>query len=247
MKYKINKKRLIIGSIIFVFLFVFLFFPLDTPQILFIPGLESIKSFIRKKSAKKDVLMHIEFSEKESLKEWKNRVFRGKTIYEIERQGDELFLGCKSKNSASALYRLLNYNSKEYPILSWRWRAKKFPNKDGISEIKFLDDYALRIDVIFASGFFTNFRCIEYVWDDKLQEGVKLVSPYSDKIVQLVLRKGQTNDGWISEERNIYEDYISFFGEKPKLDVRAIAVMSDSEGTKDSSEGDIKEMKVTRK
>jgi hypothetical protein len=35
---------------------------------------------------------------------------------------------------------------------------------------------------------------------------------------------------WISEERNIYKDYISYFGEEPP-EVAAIAIMTDTDNT----------------
>ena len=63
-------------------------------------------------------------------------------------------------------------------------------------------------------------------------------SPYSGQIRQLVIRSGP-NEGneWAEEKRNIYEDYKLLFGEKPKMKVSAIALMTDAEGTGTEAEG----------
>lgn len=193
-----------------------------------------------------NVFKTFDFSKQDSLKKWRNKIFKGKTEYWIDEKENEVFLHSMSKGAASALYHLVSYRITDYPFISWQWRPKKFPDKRGIKDPILKDDYALRLYVIFASGFFTNFRCVEYVWDEKLPAGTKMVSPYSDKIMQLVVRSGLGSGQWQYEERNVLEDYISLFGKKPRAKVRAIAVMSDSEGTRDTSEANFREIKITK-
>lgn len=193
-----------------------------------------------------DIFESLKFNDKKSLKGWKNKVFKGRTKYVIEEgRGDTYLLG-ESKSTASALYKRITYDIKKYPVLVWEWLPKKFPNKDGITNSKDKDDYALRVFVIFASGFFTNYRCVEYVWDKSLPEGTQLDSPYSEKIKQLVIRSGIGDGNWKHEERNVLNDYKLLFGEDPKLKVRAIAIMTDSEGSKDSSAAQFKEIKIVK-
>ena len=194
-----------------------------------------------------DIYKEFEFDEKKAMNKWKNKVFKGKTVYWIDGEGDEKFLHSKSEKTSSALYRLLSYKIKEYPLLGWEWRPVKFPDKSAVVDPKLKDDYALRVYVIFASGFFTNFRCVEYVWDESLPVGRKIVSPYSEKIMQIVIRSGQGSGEWVAEKRNVQKDYIDLFGEEPKLGVRGIAVMSDSEGSEDASEANFRDIKIMRK
>ena len=49
-----------------------------------------------------------------------------------------------------------------------------------------------------------------------------------------MLEQGKTDD-WKREERNVYEDYIKFFGVKPRLNVGAIAFMTDADSTNTSA------------
>lgn len=211
---------------------------------------KKIKGIIQTEAEKitfEDIFKWFSFSDKKAMDEWKNKVFKGKTIYWIDEKNNEKFLHSKSEKAASALYHLVNYKVKDFPIIIWRWRPSRFPNKEGVIDPKLRDDYALRLYVIFASGFFTNYRCVEYLWDQSLKEGTKLVSPYSDKIMQLVIKSGPCSEDWVDEERNVFLDYISLFGEEPKLDVRAIAVMSDSDGTQDSCEANFRGIKIIKR
>lgn len=234
--------RILSVVLIFSALFILLLFSSD----IFIVKKVILKSKVKTAPAEA-VLKWLSFSGDKALKEWKNKVFKGKTQYWIDQGKNEFFLHSKSEKTASALYHLASYNINNYPFISWEWIPLKFPDKEGITDPKLKDDYALRLYVIFASGFFTNFRCVEYLWDSELKEGTKQISPYSDKIMQFVVRSGNAANGWVVEERNVLEDYISLFGEKPTMKVRAIAIMSDSEGTQDSCEAYFKEIKIIKK
>lgn len=202
--------------------------------------------FTQENEPKFETFKHFEFSGDECLKGWKNKIFKGKSTYWIDSTELGNFLHAKSEKTSSAFYYMISYNIKDYPILSWEWRPIKFPGKTDNGDPIKSDDYALRIYVVFASGFFTNFKCIEYVWDESLKEGTKKVSPYSDKIMQLVVRSGAAATEWTSERRDVYEDYKHLFGSEPVLKVRAIAVMTDSEGSGTSSEGGIREIKIMK-
>ena len=65
--------------------------------------------------------------------------------------------------------------------------------------------------------------------------------------MQIVIRSGQGSGEWVAEKRNVQKDYIDLFGEEPKLGVRGIAVMSDSEGSEDASEANFRDIKIMRK
>ena len=140
--------------------------------------------------------------------------------------------------SASAIFCRIKFDISEYPHLLWKWRVGKFPNKRDETDPKKRDEFAARVYVVFSKGFFTNFRCVEYVWDETLPEGTQLTSPYSDKIRQLIIRSGRPNKNeWVSEHRNVYEDYEKLFGEKPNMKVVAVALMTNADGTGSEAEG----------
>ena len=234
---------IIIGLVI---LFVLLIFYFSRSGI--INQEKLIKLFFRKQKQDipENVYKSFGFSSEQCLKGWKNKIFKGKTRYWIDQQNGARFLHSNSEDSASAFYHLLSYKVEEYPILRWSWRPVKFPVKAGIKDPQRQDDYALRIYVVFASAFFANFKCIEYVWDEFLPEGTEMFSPFSDNIRQIVIESGPGTGRWVTEQRNVWDDYEKLFGQKPKQKVKAIAIMSDSEGSHDLSEANFKDIKIIK-
>ncbi len=184
------------------------------------------------------------FSEKDALKEWEEKVFRDRTSYLVEYDGDEGFLHAKSEQSASGYYYRIEFDAEEYPLMSWRWKAVRFPKKRGFRDIE-EDDYAARVYVIFLTRFFPLSKCLEYVWDETIPEGTIFSHPRTKNIKLFVVQSGKNKRGeWVFEERNIYEDYLKAFGGKPRTKVGAVAFMSDSDNTMGSVEAFYDEIKV---
>ena len=53
---------------------------------------------------KAEILKRFSFSESDSLKEWEEKVFKGKVSYKIEKNGDLSYVKALSGGSASAMY-----------------------------------------------------------------------------------------------------------------------------------------------
>lgn len=184
-------------------------------------------------------MFHVfEFNHKNDLNEWEEKIFHGHVNYWIDFKGPGGFVHSESTKTASAIFFRIKFDIARYPHLLWKWRVGKFPDKSKTTDPQKQDDFAARVYVIFSQGFFTNFRCVEYVWDESIPEGTIINSPYSDKIKQLVLRSGRLQkEEWAAEHRNVFEDYRKLFGELPKMKVAAIALMTDAEGTESEAEG----------
>ena len=72
-----------------------------------------------------------------------------------------------------------------------------------------------------------------------------MTSPYSRNLQLIVAEcgKGERNE-WVSEYRDIYEDYVMAFGEEPKLNIGAIAFMTDADSTGSTAESFYDEIKI---
>ena len=70
-----------------------------------------------------------------------------------------------------------------------------------------------------------------YVWAGTQPVGSAYPSPYSDRIVTIVLRSGDALAGrWSTEERDLVEDYKRHFGGHPEK-VFAVGLLVDSDNT----------------
>ncbi len=76
-------------------------------------------------------------------------------------------------------------------------------------------------------------RAINYVWANKLPQGASAPSPYTSNAMIVAVDSGDGKAGqWVSEERNIVEDYRKLFGEDPPK-LGAVAIMTDTDDTRD--------------
>jgi len=193
------------------------------------------------------------FNKDNALKEWQEKIFKGKVLYSVESEKQDGHLSAISEKSCSGLFYRIKFNSKKLPLISWQWKVVKFPEKAplGLGDVNKKqgwiekDDYAARVYVIFPSFNFRKTKSIEYIWDKELPEGKILTSPYSKNIKLIIVESGMDNiDKWVFEKRNIYEDYKASFGSPPRSNVGAIALMTDTDNTLSTAEALYKNMKV---
>lgn len=163
-------------------------------------------------------------------------MFKAKTTYAIARDGDRTALVARSNKSASGRIYKLDLDTKEYPMLSWSWKIDHTIKK-GDEKIKEGDDFAARVYAVFPRGFFSKTRAICYVWANRLPKGGHVASPFTNNVITVAVDSGNEQAGqWKSHQRNIYDDYRSFFGEEPPR-LGAIAIMTDTDNTGESAVG----------
>jgi len=189
----------------------------------------------------------------EDMAPWKELFFHGikrHTVYRVEGRGKDAYLRAEAEASASALYRKVELNLAEYPILSWRWKIDGII-QNGDARTKAGDDYTARIYVTFAyepaeAGLINSARhelaerlfgihapgsALNYIWANNLGKDAVIPSPYTNQEMMIAVESGAGKAGlWQREERNVYEDYIRAFGHKPPR-LTGIAVMTDSDNT----------------
>jgi hypothetical protein len=172
------------------------------------------------------------FSAKD-LTGWKEQtigLLKSKTVYTLSRDNDRDVLGAHSTKSASGQIYALKLDPKEYHTLKWSWKIDHTIKK-GDEKTKDGDDFAARVYVVFPRGFFSKTRAICYVWANRLPKGEHVVSPFTSNIITVAVDSGEDLAGhWTFHQRNIYEDYRTFFGEEPPR-IGAVALMTDTDNT----------------
>ncbi len=176
-----------------------------------------------------DVLKIDDFEDGLSAK-WQPKVFAGQTEYQVVSDQEGSCLHATSQGSASGLVYEIEFDPNQYPLLSWRWKVSNLLAK-GDGRTKQGDDYAARVYVIFPHWFFPKTRTLNYIWANRLPEGSIQPNAYTGNAMMLAVRSGPEYVGrWVSEERNLAEDFRRAFGEEPPL-AGAIAVMTDTDNT----------------
>ncbi len=161
---------------------------------------------------------------------WVEKSFKGKTQYEVTREDNHLCIKATSSASASALYYKIKYDTKDYPILTWRWKVDHILSK-GNARHKEGDDYAARVYVVFPSLAFWRTKALNYIWANKLPRGEAVPNPFTANAIMVAVESGPERTGqWVEEKRNIVEDYRRYFGKEPPK-AGAIAIMTDTDNT----------------
>jgi DUF3047 family protein len=167
-------------------------------------------------------------------------------------------LRVRSHHAAGSLAHSLDADTRETPMLAWRWKVDhvlekaRFGTKEG-------DDYAARLYVSFdvpleslsfgeramvrlarmVYGDEVPTAAICYVWDNTQALGTSAWNPYAEgRLRMVVLRNSATRGGeWVDESRDIEADFQAAFGatwKKPIPRVNGVAVSSDTDQTGES-------------
>ncbi|GJL56347.1 MAG: hypothetical protein NPIRA02_34790 [Nitrospirales bacterium] len=190
-------------------------------------------------------------------KEWQPLTFekiKEHTRYELIKDKDQVVVKATSVESSSGLTRAITIDPKTYPIITWRWKVENV-FKNGDVTRKEGDDYPARIYITFAYdsqkvGFFEQAKyetakllygqypplgAINYIWESKSPIGTMVPNPYTDRVRMFVTQSGTKKLGqWVTEERNVYEDYLRAFGEEPPM-ISGVAIMTDTDNTKEAA------------
>ena len=188
---------------------------------------------------------------------WKPLTFKKierHTSYSLVMDDNTVVIKAAAESSASGLTREIKIDSKEYPVIQWRWKVSNIL-KNGDVNRKEGDDYPARIYITFEYdpsklGFFEKVKyetirllygqypplnAINYIWESKTPVGTIVPNPYTDRVKMIIVESGEAKlNQWVNEERNVYEDYKKAFGEEPPM-ISGIAIMTDTDNTGESA------------
>jgi Protein of unknown function (DUF3047) len=177
--------------------------------------------------------------------DWKPRKDSGKTIYTVHEENGKRFLRAVAKGTGiQAAKQYDTWDLKEYPVLAWSWRPNEFPAEADERKSK-TNDSALAVYAVFPHSPVT-VKSLKYIWSAVAPRGTHLTD--SRGLTQVrVLQSGTDRRGeWVEERVNVAEDYKKFFGETELPRPAGIAVLTDSDDTKSSAQGDYANFRVCR-
>ena len=188
---------------------------------------------------------------------WQPFIFKNidaHTSYSLVKDGDTPVIQAVSKASCSCLIQKSRIDPEKYPIIQWRWKAANIYRKGDIAKNEG-DDSPARIWITFEydpgkAGLIERAKlklaqllydgcppcgALVYIWASKTPVGTITSNPRTDRVKMIVVESGKDSlNTWITEERNIFDDYVAAFGVKPPM-ISGIAIMTDSDNTKESA------------
>ena len=165
-------------------------------------------------------------------KGWQLQEKSGKADFAVVKDEDLNAVRFRSANTSFSLQKAVNVNLKQFPVLTWKWKVTKLPVGGDFRNSK-TDDQAAQLFLAFSRT-----KAIVYIWDTTAPQGTmgKAAAPYPMSIKTVVVRSGAAEMGkWVTEVRNVYEDYRKLFGDEP-LEVAGVRLQINSQHTKTSAE-----------
>lgn len=169
------------------------------------------------------------------LSGWQEKRFEGMTDYRLVNKDNRTVLRARSEGAASGRFKEVTIDLDKTPVLHWSWRVDNL--LEGVDErSKAGDDYPARVYVVFSGGlFFWRTRAINYVWSSNQPEGTRWPNAFTGNAQMVAVASGPERLGqWVSEQRNVAEDYRRLFGEEPGS-VDAVAIMTDTDNSGQSA------------
>jgi len=178
--------------------------------------------------------------------DWKLRKDSGKDAYRVAEESGLRFLRATAKGLGVQAAKEYEWDLGAYPMLVWSWRPLEFP-KGGDERNSKTNDSVLAVYVLVPYSRVRGPKAVKYVWSEKVPVGTRLDSNMGLTQVR-VLRSGapEKKGEWVEERVNTREDYQKYFDVKETPKPAGIAVLTDSDDTNSSAQGDYASFKVCR-
>ena len=141
-----------------------------------------------------------------------------------------------SHDEHSTIAKELHIDLEATPILEWSWKVVQVPagadvRKRGTSD---LTGHLVVVWPRFPE--FLRSRLIAYAWGSTEPAGSIERSRKTGTVTFFILRSGSESLGrWLTERRNVVDDYRRVYGEQPEESPKAIAISIDTNDTHSSS------------
>jgi len=178
--------------------------------------------------------------------DWKVRKDAGKAVYSVQEENGRRHLHAAARGLGIQAALEHEWDLDAYPILAWSWRPRVFPT--GADERSSgTNDSALAVYMLVPYSRIRGPKAVKYIWSERVPVGTRLQSNGGLTQVRVLQSGTEKRDQWVDERVNVLADYKQLFGEGETPKPAGIAVLTDSDDTHSSAEGDYANFRVCRK
>jgi len=167
---------------------------------------------------------------------WKLRKDSGRGVYSVQTQGQLHYLHAASRGIGIQAAKQHEWDLTKYPILAWSWRPVEFPKGSDERKDK-TNDSALAVYAVFPHTQWS-VKSLKYIWSAVVPVGTQLTSSGGLTKVRVLQTGTGGSGGWTEERVNVLDDAKALFDGKEIPKPAGIAVLTDSDDTKSSAQGD---------
>jgi len=178
--------------------------------------------------------------------DWKPRKDSGKDVYKVAEEPGLRFLHAAARGLGVQAAKQHEWDVGAYPVLAWSWRPLEFPKGGDERESK-TNDSVLSVYMLVPYSKIRGPKAVKYVWSEKVPVGTRLDSNMGLTQVRVLRSGAPAKKGeWVEERVNVRDDYKKYFDEKDTPKPAGIAVLTDSDDTSSTAQGDYANFRVCR-
>lgn len=178
--------------------------------------------------------------------DWKLRKDTGKEAYRVAEESGLRFLRATVKGLGIQAAKESEWDLGAYPMLVWSWRALEFPKGADERDPK-TNDSALAVYMLVPYSRIRGPQAVKYVWSEKVPVGTRLDSNMGLTQVRVLRTGAPAKKGeWVEERVDVLDDYKKYFNVNETPKPAGIAVLTDSDDTNSSAQGDYANFRVCR-
>jgi Protein of unknown function (DUF3047) len=174
---------------------------------------------------------------------WELSANKGEPHLQLVQDEGKQALQMRSDQASFSLQKKIQLSLQASPFLVWDWKVTALP-KGGDFRRSGSDDQAAQLIVAFSSSHF-----LSYIWDSTAPKGMiaSAHAPMFKKIFAVVMQSGIQGLGtWITERRNLIDDYKQAYGEEPE-GIEGVRIQINSQHTQSRAESYWHAIAVTAK
>ncbi len=183
------------------------------------------------------------------------------TRYELVDDGGTTVVHALADGSTSGMVHDVDIDPRNLPVVRWRWKVPRpVPGADNTR--READDSPARLELVFSgdtttlpfnervffaqvkatTGIDVPYATLDYSWGSGAPAESIIANQWTGRLRMLLVRSGPQGMGqWVSEERNVYQDFKRMFGEEPEK-ITQVLIYTDADATGATAEayyGDI--------
>ena len=178
--------------------------------------------------------------------DWKARKDSGKGAYRVMEEPGLRFLRAVVHGLGVQAAKEYEWDLEAYPLLAWSWRPLEFPKGGDERESK-TNDSALAVYLLVPYSRLAGPKAVKYIWSERVPVDTRLSSNAGLTQVR-VLRSGPPakKGEWVDERVNARDDYKKYFAAQETPRPAGIAVLTDSDDTSSTAQGDYANFRACR-
>ncbi len=180
--------------------------------------------------------------------DWKPRKDSGKDAYRVMEEPGLRFLRAVVRGLGVQAVKQYEWDLDAYPVLAWSWRPLEFPKGGDERESK-TNDSALAVYLFVPYSRMAGPKAIKYIWSERVPVGASGLSSNMGLTRVRVLRSGppaKTGE-WVEERVNARDDYKKYFDMQETPKPAGIGVLTDSDDTSSTAQGDYASFRACRR